>query len=219
MTIEKAVEVVTNAVQCGEMTCEQDKALAIVQKVLEKQMPKQPKKYIDLYGTTRNGCPVCPKNEILYAGQKYCSVCGQAIDWNFVEDGTERIVTIDLSEEYLKDSYFSIIGNVCRFNLKYVSARKATETDKKHFTRCLIRCGYVISTNDSKVISWIPIEDVNADLLHEILSYIPRTFFDCKEITDYQEKVVPLVLEDMKKAAPELYSALTENYPEYNLKD
>lgn len=40
MTLEKAVEVVTNAVQCGEMTCEQDKALAIVQKALERQIPK-----------------------------------------------------------------------------------------------------------------------------------------------------------------------------------
>lgn len=108
---------------------------------------------------------------------------------------------------------------MCRLNLKYVSVRKATETDRKHFTRCLIRCGYVISTNDSKVISRIPIEDVNADLLHEILSYRPKTFFDCKEIIDYQKKVVPLVLADMKKTAPELYSALTENYPEYNLKD
>ena len=62
MTLEKAVEVVTNAVQCGEMTCEQDKALATVQKTLEKQMPKQPKKYIDLYGMTRNSCLACPKN-------------------------------------------------------------------------------------------------------------------------------------------------------------
>lgn len=122
---------------------------------------------------------------------------------------------MNLSEEYLKDSYFSIIENVCRFNLKYVSARKATEFDKKHFTRCLIRCGYVISTNDSKVISRIPIEDVNTDLLHEILSYRPRTFFDGKEITDYQKKVVPLVLADMKKTAPELYSTLVETYPEY----
>ncbi len=86
MTLEKAVEVITNAVQRVEMTYEQDRALATVQKTLEKQMPKQPKKYIDLYGMTRNGCPACPKNEILYAGQKYCSVCGQAIDWSFIED-------------------------------------------------------------------------------------------------------------------------------------
>jgi len=63
------------------MTAEQDMALAIIQKALEKQIPKKPKKYVNLYGSTRNGCPACPRNEI-YAGQKYCSVCGQAIDWS-----------------------------------------------------------------------------------------------------------------------------------------
>lgn len=84
--IEKAVEIITNAVQSAEMTEEQDKALATVQKALERQIPKKPKKYVDLYKSIKNGCPACPKNEILYAGQKYCSVCGQAIDWNFIED-------------------------------------------------------------------------------------------------------------------------------------
>lgn len=33
----------------------------------------------------RNGCPRCHRenehNEIIYKGQKYCAVCGQAIDW------------------------------------------------------------------------------------------------------------------------------------------
>ncbi len=53
-----------------------------IDKALEKQIPKKPKKYVDLYGDTRNGCPACPRNEILYAGQQYCSVCGQAIDWS-----------------------------------------------------------------------------------------------------------------------------------------
>lgn len=134
------------------------------------------------------------------------------IDWNTIK---EKGINYELSEEYLKDSYFSIIDNVCRLNLKYVSVRKATDTDRSCFIRHIISCGYVISTNDSKVISRIPIKDVNADLLHEILSYRPKTFFDRKEITDYQKKVVPLVLADMKKTAPELYSSLTENHPEY----
>ena len=84
--LEQAIEIITNAVQREEMTCEQDRALATVQKALEKQIPKQPKEYMDLYSMTRNGCPTCPRNEILYAGQKYCSVCGQAIDWSCIED-------------------------------------------------------------------------------------------------------------------------------------
>lgn len=47
--------------------------------LIEKQIPKKPKKYIAFDGIERNGCPSCPRNEILYAGQKYCSVCGQKL--------------------------------------------------------------------------------------------------------------------------------------------
>ena len=35
MTLSKALEVITNAVQTDKMTAEQDKALAVVQKALE----------------------------------------------------------------------------------------------------------------------------------------------------------------------------------------
>ncbi len=60
-------------------------ALHMAIQALEKEEPKKPHKYIDIYETEKNGCPNCynksGRNEILYAGQKYCSVCGQAIDW------------------------------------------------------------------------------------------------------------------------------------------
>ncbi len=52
----------------------------------EIKISKKNHKYIAYDGVERNGCPNCfekyGKNEILYAGQKYCSVCGQAIDWS-----------------------------------------------------------------------------------------------------------------------------------------
>lgn len=60
-------------------------SLALAIEALEKQMPKKPKRYIAFDGIERNGCPSCPENEILYAGQKFCSVCGQAIDWGVSE--------------------------------------------------------------------------------------------------------------------------------------
>ena len=52
-----------------------------VRRLESKETPTIPKPYVDLYGDKRNGCPRCPKPEILYVGQKYCSVCGQMIDW------------------------------------------------------------------------------------------------------------------------------------------
>lgn len=54
----------------------------VVVEALEKQVPKKPKKYIAFDGIERNGCPSCKHNEILYTGQRYCSVCGQAIEWS-----------------------------------------------------------------------------------------------------------------------------------------
>lgn len=65
---------------------EQYRALGTVEELKEareKQIPKKPHKYIAFDGIERNGCPRCyeelGRNEILYAGQKYCSVCGQAL--------------------------------------------------------------------------------------------------------------------------------------------
>ena len=50
---------------------------------VEKQKQMKPHPYIAFDGIERNGCPRCFKesgqNEILYAGQKYCSACGQRL--------------------------------------------------------------------------------------------------------------------------------------------
>lgn len=57
------------------------KAYELAVLALEKQIPKKPHKYLDFNLIERDGCPNCyeqfNRNEILYAGQKYCSVCGQ----------------------------------------------------------------------------------------------------------------------------------------------
>lgn len=80
MNIEEAIQ---NLIQISRMYGHkwQQESCEIAIKALEKQIPKKPKRYIAFDGIERNGCPTCPRNEILYAGQKYCSVCGQAINW------------------------------------------------------------------------------------------------------------------------------------------
>ena len=64
---------------CTDLT-RKDVARACIS-ALEKQIPQKPKDYVAFDGIKRKGCPTCDHNEILYVGQKYCSVCGQAIDW------------------------------------------------------------------------------------------------------------------------------------------
>ena len=79
MTPQEAIEIITNAIQTDNMTAEQDKALGIVQKAVEKQIPKKPLKN---YGGGYR-CPNCQMKHFNpdWIGNKYCD-CGQALDWS-----------------------------------------------------------------------------------------------------------------------------------------
>lgn len=89
MTPQEAIEIITNAIQTDNMTAEQDKALAIVQKATEKQMPKKP---IDIYTpvVTWGLCPICKgefnklggKPNRVFKSNAFCPDCGQALCWN-----------------------------------------------------------------------------------------------------------------------------------------
>lgn len=95
MTTEEAIEIVTNAVQTENMTAEQDRALAIVQKAAGKQILKKPlipkgtSNYIhpDWYYT----CPSC-RHFVTVTERSHgkiviphCKWCGQAFDWSDIK--------------------------------------------------------------------------------------------------------------------------------------
>lgn len=59
MTVEEAIEIVTNAVQTGKLTAERDRALAVVQKAVEKLVAaeavlvgREPSGFTDMRGKT-----------------------------------------------------------------------------------------------------------------------------------------------------------------------
>lgn len=85
MNAQEALEIITNAIQTYGMTAEQDEALAIAQKALEKQMPKKGFMIGDDYSSVLS-CPNCRKpivnvwNRSEYK-PNYCHYCGQALDW------------------------------------------------------------------------------------------------------------------------------------------
>lgn len=91
MTAERALEVITNAIQNETMTEEKDMALAVAQKALKKQTPKKPisiKNDEDVRigaGTWKAGvtiykCPCC--NSFISRSSDFCPDCGQALDWS-----------------------------------------------------------------------------------------------------------------------------------------
>lgn len=80
MNVAEAIEIVTNAVQTGNLTVERDRALALIQKVAEKQIPKAPiRGYISAYF-----CPCCVREVAGKGIADYCYHCGQALDWGNV---------------------------------------------------------------------------------------------------------------------------------------
>lgn len=88
MTLERTIEIITNAIQNGTITEEKDRALATAQRALEKQIPKKPDYKGD--GFDKHGkliydtwlCPCCGHAyEVDYDNYYFCPSCGQAIDW------------------------------------------------------------------------------------------------------------------------------------------
>ena len=62
---------------------------------------------------------------------------------------------------------------------------------------------------------FIKIEEVDTKFIKDLFSYTPCSFMG-GEITDYRTKTVPLILDQMKKNAPELYERFTADYPEFS---
>ena len=87
MTFQDAIKEVKSHIICADyknddyIDCVKRETMIACMNALGKQIPQMPKQYVAFDGIKRKGCPTCDHNEILYAGQKYCSVCGQAIDW------------------------------------------------------------------------------------------------------------------------------------------
>ena len=89
MNAQEALEIITNAIQTDGMTAEQDEALAIAQKALEKQIPKKGIMRGDNYSSVLS-CPNCRKPivnvwNIAKYEPNYCHYCGQALDWSDTE--------------------------------------------------------------------------------------------------------------------------------------
>ena len=68
----------------GETTCKTIEFKEAIE-ALEKQTPEKPKQHFGEYDG--ESWPVCPKCslELMPNGEKYCSDCGQAIEWEETE--------------------------------------------------------------------------------------------------------------------------------------
>lgn len=121
-------------------------------------------------------------------------------------------------EVYNKLSYpnklVAVMGDTLYMNLKFALVRKKRD-EQTRYCKCID--GYEISEvgfgNGS---CFIPLEDVTDDLLCGIFSYRPQAMMG-GVIADYQNKVVPDVLQDLKRAVPDIYKRFITKYPEYDI--
>lgn len=117
-------------------------------------------------------------------------------------------------------AYAAVLDDELWLNLTYVCVYKPDNPDKPH-RGILNEWGYVIESGVGAAISrsylHLPLSEANIDFLHKIFCYKPITFFGYEEIKDYSRKIVPNILADLKKAAPEIYGELIAKYPEHNV--
>lgn len=123
-------------------------------------------------------------------------------------------------EVYNKLSYpknlVAVIGDTLYMNLKFTLVNKKKED--KIFSR-YYKCvdGYEISeVGFCSGDCFIPINDITDALLYAIFSYRPCAMMG-SIIEDYQKKVVPEVLQGLKKVVPDIYNNFISNHPEYDI--
>lgn len=121
-------------------------------------------------------------------------------------------------EVYNKLSYpkklVAVMGDTLYMNLKFTLVHKRRETDEK-WRRDVD--GYIISeVGFGSGDVFIPLNEVTDDLLYAIFSYKPHAMMG-GVIEDYQKKVVPEVLQDLKKVAPDIYNNFISKHPEYDI--
>jgi hypothetical protein len=82
MTIKRAIDVLKHG--CIYRDALGSEAISMAIEILEKRLPKKPKTLIiDKTSGVKAGNCVC--GEHIMDDEKYCSNCGQAIDWSDVE--------------------------------------------------------------------------------------------------------------------------------------
>lgn len=123
-------------------------------------------------------------------------------------------------EVYNKLSYpkglVAIMEDTLYMNLKYVLVRKKREDNSYNYS-CKCVGNYEITTAGfCSGDCFIPLAELTNEFLASIFSYIPSAMLG-GVVTAYQNKVVPEILQDLKRIAPDIYNSFISEYPNYDL--
>ena len=107
----------------------------------------------------------------------------------------------------------AIMGDTLYIHYRYGTVRKRTEQDKKWVKDVE---GYIIDTGCYMSSVFIPLNEVTNTLLFAILSNKPRDIMG-EIIEDYQSKIVPDIIQTLKKVAPKIHKDFIEKYPQFDV--
>lgn len=106
----------------------------------------------------------------------------------------------------------AIMGDELYIRYDYGTVRKRSEQDEKW--RKDVE-GYIISTDCYRKSVFIPLNEVTNNLLFAIFSNEPRAMFG-GVIEDYQNKVVPDIIQTLKRVSPEIHKRFIKEYPQFD---
>ena len=125
--------------------------------------------------------------------------------------------TYENDEVYSKLKYpnepVAIMGDTLYIHYRYGTVRKRTEQDEKWVKDVE---GYIIDTGNYRSSVFIPLNEVTNNLLFAIFSNKPRAIMG-GIIEEYQNKVVPDIIQALKKVAPEIHKNFIAEYPEFDV--
>lgn len=111
-------------------------------------------------------------------------------------------------------AYAAVLDDELWLNLTYIRVYKPSDENKR-FTHTN-EWGYAMETMTNCYLHLL-LAEANVDFLHEIFSYKPSPLFSSGTIMEYPEKIVPNILADLKRVAPDIYRELVAKYPEHNV--
>lgn len=107
----------------------------------------------------------------------------------------------------------AVMGDTLYIHYRYGTVRKRTEQDEKWVKDV---DGYIIDTGNYRSSVFIPLNEVTNNLLFAIFSNKPIAIMG-GIIREYQDKVVPDIIQTLKKVASEIHKNFITEYPQYDV--
>ena len=107
----------------------------------------------------------------------------------------------------------AIMGDTLYIHYRYGTVRKRTDQDEKWVKDVE---GYIIDTGNHRSSVFIPLNEVTNNLLFAIFSNKPRAIMG-GIIEEFQNNVVPDIIQTLIKVAPEIHKNFIAEYPEFDV--